>query len=437
MSNIKIAVVGSCVSRDGFNSQFIKEYKEFYKCVLSQNHMSMISLMSEPIPFEPHMLDGDITDFNKQILMTELTKGVWDALKIQNPDYLILDFYADVYFGIREVGNSYITDKTWLFKKAPFYSTLPLGETLKLDNELTAYFNMWKEAVNSFMAKMREELPNVKIIINKVQFTDLYIEKSTKELKKISETGIYKAIDVQKINDILNDFYQYFEKNFNVAVIEYDKEYYSKEDHIWDLFYVHYTDDFYRDFTTKLLSIILKDLHQAKQAGIKENIIFRDNLLKNHTFNDGKSFWTYWHKEFKILPPENDDLQSSIVSIKNEGIEKDLHRQLWSHAVEINTDGTKEFKLSFDIKVKDIEAIDSLKSIFALRTFNKIDLLFQSDSQWFKNIKVHEINDIKNDEWTRCSFIIKPKKGKFLKVGPYLMRNGDISWRNISLELFS
>ncbi|MEK5382460.1 DUF6270 domain-containing protein [Niallia sp. FSL W8-0635] len=433
MSNIKLAVIGSCVSRDAFNSHFIKNYKEFYRCVVSQNHMSMISLMSEPIPFEPNKLEGNVTDFNKQILMTELTKGVWDALKIQEPDYLILDFYADVYFGIRKVGNSIMTDKTPLFQKTPFYETLPLGETLNIEDHYLEYMELWKKSVDAFMKKMELEFPYIKVIINKVHFTDLYFEKEAQELKKISESGIRK-VDVAKINDTLNAFYEYFESTYNVDVIEYEKEYYSEENHLWELFYVHYTKDFYEDFTTKLLHIILVDLHETRMK--ERNSLSREsfNLLKNPTFNQGKSFWTYWHNDFKISQPEEDAPNASIVSICHNGSEKDLHRQIWSHAVEINTDGKQEYELTFDIKIKDIEDIDSLKSIFALRTFQKIDLIFQKDAQWFKNIKVWEIEGINNDEWTKCSFLIKPTKGKFMKIGPYLMRNGEVSWRNISLE---
>lgn len=436
MGKIKIAVIGSCVSRDGFNSKFIKDYKEYYQCVLTQNHMSMISLVSEPTPFLPKKLGDKITDFNKQILLTELTKGVWDSLKIQEPDYLILDFYADVYFGIIYVDEKIITNKTPLFKKAPLYSTLNLGRSITLDNNYEEYMDLWKKSVDSFMEIMRRDFPHVKIIVNKMKFTDYYIPKEKSDLKKISESGLCRVVDVDRINEWLDGFYQYFEKFSNISFLEYNKEYYSVEGHIWDIFYVHYTNDFYEDFTTKLLSVILDDLYTARQKNETKPQINKthDNLLRNSTFNMGKAFWTLWQDDFKIHEPEKDCPASNILSIEHKGLKEDVFRQIWSHPIEINTDGRQDYTISFDIKVNKVNEVDSLKFVFSLRAFNNIDKVSQKDAVWYRNIKVEDIDHIKDGKWTRVSHTFKPERSKFLKVGPYLMRNGQISWRNIKLE---
>lgn len=437
MDKIKIAIIGSCVSRDGFNSSFIRDYKQFYKCVLAQNHMSMISLVANPIPYKPSGLEGDINDFNKQILMTELTKSVWDSLEIHKPDYLILDFYADVYFGIREVGNSYITNKTWLFKKTPFYSTLDLGKTINLDNDYDQYIRLWKESINAFMRIMEIQFPQIKIIVNKVHFTDQFISKETKEIKKISETGKYKKIDVDEVNRRLDIFYNYFEDNFDVEYLQYDKEYYSDENHIWDFFYVHYTRDYYEDFTTKLLNVILTDLYETKKhqrVSVPFNSKINRNLIRNSTFNEDSAYWTYWHNDFVINQPDRTKKKSNIVTINIFGSEEDTNRQLWSNPVEIDKNGKQKYTISFDLKVEDIQKLDGNPIVFSLRTFNKIDQHFQKDSVWYKNIKLADIRTVKNNKWMRVSYTFKPSSGKFLKVGPYLKRNGRVSWRNIKLE---
>lgn len=449
MSKIKIAVIGSCVSRDSFNSKFIRNYKELYQCVLTQNHMSMISLVSDPIPFSPPKLDGEITDFNKQILMTELTKGIWDSLKIKNPDYLILDFYPDVYFGVRKVGNSFITDKTWLFQKTPFYSTLDLHERYKLENDYEQYMLLWKKSVDVFMNRMKNEFPNIKMIINKIHFTDFYTTGDGESLKRISESGVYKQINVDETNQWLDAMYQYVEEHYDVACLEYDKEYISDQNHIWNFFYVHYTKDFYEDFTAKLVSTILDDLYSVKQQVLGSHVSVwkklaskwkaigkkqTGNLLKNATFNLGNAYWTYWQDSFKIKEPEKDAPSSHILSLKMRGLQKDMFRQVWSHAVEINTDGDQVYTLTFDVKIKKVDEVDSQKAVFSLRTFNKIDQVFQKYSVWHENIHLEDLPMLKDQKWRTCSYTFQPTKGKFLKVGPYLIRNGDISWRNIRLE---
>lgn len=438
MSEIKIAVIGSCVSRDAFNSQFIKDYKQFYKCVLTQNHVSMISLMSEPIPYLPEKITGNISDFNKQILLTDLSKSVWDSLNLLNPDYLILDFYADVYFGILKIGNSYLTDKSWTYNRTTFFNQFNVSNSFSLETNYSEYMMLWKNSADAFMTRMKRDFSNIKIIVNKVHFTDLYMTNDGGELKSIRETGKYKNIDVDEINGWLDEFYQYFEDRYKKEVffIHYDKEYISHENHIWEYFYVHYTQDFYEDFTTKLISIILKDLSQTKKTlstEKKSEVKSAQNLLRNSSFKMGKAFWTFWQDKFEIHQPEKDNPDAPIVTIQQSGLTKKAYRQIWSNPVEINTDGTLEFTISFDIKVKDISKVDADGFIFSLRTYNKVDHVLQKECVWYKNIKIEEISHLKNDTWVHFSYVFRPKSGKFLKVGPYLMQNGHVSWRNISL----
>ncbi|MCU9613264.1 DUF6270 domain-containing protein [Caldibacillus lycopersici] len=438
MSDIKLAVIGSCVSRDSFNSKFIKDYKQFYQCVLTQNHVSMISLMADPIPFLPKSMSGDLTDFNKQILLTDLTKSVWDSMRVMNPDYLILDFYADVYFGVIKVGDSFLTDKTWLYKRTPFFNQFEWTETIKIETKYDEYMKLWKKAIDAFMVRMKKEFPQIKIIVNKVHFTDFYKPADGGELKRISESGKYKNVDVDQINSWLDGFYQYFEENYasDVFFIHYDKEYVSDENHTWEYFYVHYTPDFYQDFTTKLVSIIMKDLYKTKKmltADIVQEPVANYNLLRNSSFNEGKAYWTFWQDDFEILKPENDLPNAAIVSINKSGLKEKAYRQLWSNPVEINTNGSQEFTLSFDIKVEDVEKVDADRFIFSLRTYNKIDHVLQKECVWHENIKLDAIKKIQNGAWVRYTHVFKPKTGKFLKVGPYLMQNGHVSWRNIQL----
>jgi hypothetical protein len=399
--------------------------------------MSIISLIADPIPFLPKGLEGDITDFNKQILMTELTKGVWDSLKLQEPDYLILDFYSDVFFGVRRVGDSFITDKTSLFKKAPLYSALELGEIINLEDNHDEYMKLWKESIHTFMNIMGRDFPNIKIIVNKIHFTDMYIPKGQNaEMKKISDSGLYKKVDVDQVNQWLDEFYLYMEENFDIDYLEYDKEYVSEEQHIWEFYYVHYTKDYYEDFTTRLLSVILADLYGKRQQGENQQIVSKpnDNLIRNSTFNLGNAFWTFWQDDFKISAPESDSPLSNILSIQHSGLEKDAFRQIWSHPVEINTNGNEEFTVSFDIKIHNVSEVDSLKFVFSLRTYNKIDHVYQKDAVWYRNIKVEDISNLEDNKWVRVSYTFKANRSKFLKLGPYLIRNGNISWRNIKLE---
>jgi hypothetical protein len=447
MDPIKIGIIGSCVSRDNFNSKFISNYKDYYSCVFHQNQMSMISLAAKPIPFEESLIDNIEKTFDRRHFITELDKSIWDTLILNKPDYLILDFYGDIYFGAREIEDSYITNKRWLFSKTTLYHLLEEGNAITLTNDAINFVRMWMNGVESLFDFLEKHLPDCKVIINKARFVDEYIDKATNEVKLISESGKQKPIPIDLYNywwEILDSF---IIEKYNLYNIDYrDKVYLADEDHPWGLFYPHYVNEFYEDFTKKLLSIIINDLKQKcvgqdryikSQKGEKvltTNETIGRNLIKNSTFNLDNCSWSKWHNDFSILNPESDKPSSNILGISKSGLTEDIYRQVWSNAVEINADGIKEFTLSFDIKVNKMKEIDSYQIIFCIRMFNDFDKYAQSDSLWYKNIKLSKIKELKDDEWIRYTYTFIPFTGKYIKIAPYLFRNGTVFWREIKLE---
>jgi hypothetical protein len=65
--------------------------------------------------------------------------------------------------------------------------------------------------------------------------------------------------------------------------------------------------------------------------------------------------------------------------------------------------------------------------------FDSSEKYLQKDAVWFRNVKTTEIKDLSNNRWLRYTLKFKPEKGKYIKVGPYLPRNGHVSWRDIKL----
>lgn len=447
MEPIKIGVIGSCVSRDSFNSKFIENYRDYYTCVFHQNQMSMISLAAKPIPFDVDLIDNIQKPFDRRHFITELDKSVWDHLLINKPDYLILDFYGDVYFGAREIGDSYITDKRWLFSRTSLYRRLDEGNSITLFKDAESFLRMWMSGIDCLFSFLSENLPDCRVIINKARFVDEYIDKETNEVKLISESGKQKPIDVNVYNSWWDILDNYVIESYNVYYIDYsNKKYLADADHPWGLFYPHYELEFYKDFTKKLLSIIINDLKQKNEELMseKKTIDFNQssrskekigrNLIKNSTFNFDNCSWSHWNDDFQVISPESDKPNSKILRVCNSGLESDVFRQVWSNAIEVNADGVKEFTLSFDIKIEKIGEVDSYKVIFCIRMFNNLEDYSQSDSVWYKNIKLQKIKELEDGKWVRFSFNFKPFTGKYIRVAPYLFRNGNVSWREIKLE---
>lgn len=264
---LKVAVLGSCVSRDNFNSKFIPDYKKYATCVLHQNQMSMISLNSDPIPFDEKLIDN-LSPFDTRHFTTELNKRFFSEMKKYQPDYLIVDFYGDLFYGVQKVGDSYITNKKWLFKQTSLYERLDIREEFQMFfDQKDRYLELWKAGVKRLFNFLKEDVPNCKVIINKARFIDEYIDKETGETKIISESGKKRYINVPVYNKWWDALDNHVIKNYDVKVIDYQGRHYkSIEDHPWDMFYVHYDMSFYQDFSRQLLTIALEDALKDKGA---------------------------------------------------------------------------------------------------------------------------------------------------------------------------
>ena len=53
----KIAVLGSCISRDLFNSHFVPNYKDFFDLVFDAQRTTMISLMQDSVVIDNNLLN--------------------------------------------------------------------------------------------------------------------------------------------------------------------------------------------------------------------------------------------------------------------------------------------------------------------------------------------------------------------------------------------
>ncbi|MCO7053723.1 hypothetical protein NAG82_09650, partial [Staphylococcus epidermidis] len=49
---IKIGIIGSCITRDVFNSRHVKNWKDYFEVAAYQSQVTFPSLVSEPINYE-------------------------------------------------------------------------------------------------------------------------------------------------------------------------------------------------------------------------------------------------------------------------------------------------------------------------------------------------------------------------------------------------
>ena len=90
-----------------------------------------------------------MNDFEIEQINNELNKSFIYKMKNSNIDYLIIDFYGDLFFGIvKDVFGGYLTNKKWLFTRNNIFNQVTEeGQTLSFEkilrNTLNYGQNQW------------------------------------------------------------------------------------------------------------------------------------------------------------------------------------------------------------------------------------------------------------------------------------------------------
>ncbi|WP_088265955.1 DUF6270 domain-containing protein [Bacillus mycoides] len=261
---IKVAVLGSCVTRDNFNSRFNYDYKRYYECVLLQNQTSIISLMEKPVKFPSHKIT-ELNQWDANDVRTDFEKSFLIHLKEEQPDHLIIDFFGDVFFGCIRLADTYVTNNYWKLGKTQFFTEIKQPTYLNIITHTEEYLLLWKNAIDNLFKMLREELPNCKVILHKARFTDFYYDKDN-ELNKMNP-----SIDVKVLNKYWDMLDKHILEQFNVQYIDLnDKKYFSYEQHPWGVFGVHYEMNYYSDFLKKLHKLVLANYLSTSKEVYRE-----------------------------------------------------------------------------------------------------------------------------------------------------------------------
>lgn len=269
----KVAIFGSCITRDNFNTKFNKNYKDFFEISLFQNQVSMLSIMSNQIDISDTELK---TDHEKWTLNSEAQKNFLNQKALLDSDYLIVDFFADTYFG------SIILNDSDFFTNNSKYSSLTMFKEKKkitpYDN-FVEYFRIWKTKTRDFFDLINKLAPDLKIILVNTKFADIFEDKSSlTEYRKKYNISVF---DVDMLNFIYNNMFKYIRTTHSVEVIDMTTdEYFLDRKHPWGPFYVHYEQDFYHDFFSKLQKIVLTDMEKNNRITLESlddlNVHYKD-----------------------------------------------------------------------------------------------------------------------------------------------------------------
>ena len=199
MSEIKkIAVFGSCFSRNFLSTQtyFNPDYKDYFNCIYTQFHSSIIAIISEPISIQLDPYD-DIPLEKKKFVKMDFEKKFWKELEKEIPEYLIIDLYSDA---LKNVG--------WLSSDcaitiSPIIEQSRLNEVLEFTNILDhsnnkVYKDKFRDSLIQFKDQILIYMDENQIILNKGRLTKSYY----------NENGEIKYFNNLEMIDSHNQFWE-------------------------------------------------------------------------------------------------------------------------------------------------------------------------------------------------------------------------------------
>lgn len=252
---IKIAIIGSCYTKEAFHSisHTNPNYKRIYENGLIAFHQSIISLMSKPISVDPKDLKGKyqvlIDKYSNQVF----GKSFLSELKEYNPDYLIIDNYIEIAALLYEIeADKYLTESFYL-ADTPALKKLKTIHKYEISNEKR--FVLYQNAVDKFAEQIKKYMPEKNIIIVRAHPATHKMENGV--LSKWDDWEWVKY--VSKLWE-RNDNYL-IKKLPNAHVIDMRSDsFYSVE--IKELAFStnHFQSEYYRGLLCQIDKIVLQDL---------------------------------------------------------------------------------------------------------------------------------------------------------------------------------
>lgn len=253
-SKPKIDIIGSCVSRDVFNSRFTDDYKDYVEIGETIYQTALPSLIEKkPI--------SNITEVDKakgifiQTLNEEYSGNNLQRVVDSRPDFIIFDFFADVHMGITQKMGRYVTRNHMAFQ------TLGDADTYFSDKDVHApermrfgdneYRTIAIKSLRALNDRLKTDLPKTESIINSARFSVTYIDEN-KEVRGF--TNIERLQGKNRHWDSLDGIAV---DELNAQLISHDSDLLvASPNHPWGLHPVHYTQTYYDNLWQKVRKII-------------------------------------------------------------------------------------------------------------------------------------------------------------------------------------
>lgn len=251
-----VSVIGSCVSRDNFNTLLSPNWKDYWRLGPVFYQSSLVSLMASPVEVGVSIF-SDLDAHSRDVTKADFTKNFLSDLAQSDPEIVLVDLFADVRFGTIQVGNSWVTNNEWKLTRSSDFMQLALGSPVNMLIDPEHYLTLFKDACIRFAAHMRTHLPKSRVVLNRARNIELH-----RGLNK--QGGKFHQKLIREWNDawvLLDDV---FYKHCGAVLLDsvnFDLQ--GAGNHPGGPGPVHYEKDYYNRFHANLFAVLNRQVSMA------------------------------------------------------------------------------------------------------------------------------------------------------------------------------
>lgn len=241
---LRVAVLGSCVTRDAFNSKLVPDYKARFEVVLSQDQSAVISAVAPPVELDPALLESE-TNYTRRRVAADFEKLFAANLEAAKPDLILVDLFSDVHFGAAPYRGSFVTFNRWKLKGTALGHVLSESPRLHMREDRTAYIKAFEAASRKLRTLCRTAAPDARVLLHSARGLSHYRDKNG-ELQSFKHDPARFNEEWEALDQILLAQFPECARALPRANAVGD------ESHPWGLYFVHYEPSYYREFLDQL-----------------------------------------------------------------------------------------------------------------------------------------------------------------------------------------
>lgn len=247
----KIAIIGCCYSRDPFNSKFT-DYKKDLAVSSEYFQSSLISLMQKPCTEK--LLS--IVDVEQKMVIQELKRELLPMIASNKPDYILVDFFTDLRFGIiLDDVFGIRTNNIGKFNSSIFDND---GFELNIRSNKEMFLTYYKYAVYELYLYMKKNKIESSIIINKINFANYYTKAENHEKVYFQNREYYTKLFTQQV-ELEKIWYEIFGTQV-ITTISTNQDFRFEGDEKYPLSIpanTHFVNEYYTSFINEIRNVIM------------------------------------------------------------------------------------------------------------------------------------------------------------------------------------